>query len=145
MTDRTGQHPLAPDPAPHPLDHAGVRASGHASADEGDAARSSAGAGEDPARRVGELMPARRRPDPEPTLSIFPDQVHVGDRFTNADGDWEVMGRPVTFKGTREVRARVQRPGDPGTGARVHVADVRALDDPPRVRPRARPVAARAV
>ena|SRR3989441_11094283 len=65
-------------------------------------------------------MPSRRRPDPEPTLSIFPDQVHIGDRFIDADvGDeekeWEVASRPVTFKKGHEVRARVQRPGDPGT------------------------------
>jgi len=65
-------------------------------------------------------MPPRRRPDPEPTLSIFPDQVHIGDRFMDADiGDedkeWEVASRPVTFKKGHEVRARVQRPGDPGT------------------------------
>src|SRR3989441_497001 len=66
------------------------------------------------------LMPPRRRPDPEPTLSIFPDQVHIGDRFMDADiGDedkeWEVASRPVTFKTGHEVRARIQRPGDPGT------------------------------
>jgi len=30
-------------------------------------------------------MPSRRRTDPEPTLSIFPDQLHIGDRFTDAD------------------------------------------------------------
>ena len=27
-------------------------------------------------------MPGRRRPDPEPpTLTIFPDQIHIGERF----------------------------------------------------------------
>src|SRR5881628_3309182 len=61
-----------------------------------------------------------RAPPPEPTLSIFPDQVHIGDRFTDAEtGDepheWEVASRPVTFKKGHEVRARVQRPSDPGT------------------------------
>jgi len=66
------------------------------------------------------LTPPRRRPDPEPMLSIFPDQVHIGDRFTDADtGDepheWEVVSRPVTFKKGHEVRARVQRPGNPAT------------------------------
>jgi len=66
---------------------------------------------------LDELMPTRRRPDPEPTLSIFPDKVHIGDRFTDADADheWEVVSRPVTFKKGHEVRARVQGPGDPGT------------------------------
>ena len=29
--------------------------------------------------------PPRRRSDPEPTLSIYPHQVHIGDRFTEAD------------------------------------------------------------
>src|SRR5947209_20441519 len=65
-------------------------------------------------------MPARRRPDQEPTLSIFPERIHIGDRFIEADiGDeereWEVISRPVTFKKGHEVRARVQRPGDPGS------------------------------
>ena len=68
-----------------------------------------------------------RRPQPEPTLSIYPHQVHIGDRFTDADTDgaaeWEVVSRPVTFKKGHEVRARVQRPGNPAfpgevTGAR---------------------------
>src|SRR5437899_7981138 len=36
-------------------------------------------------------------------------------RFTTDDGEWEVVARPVTFKQGHEVRARVQRPGDPGT------------------------------
>jgi len=65
-------------------------------------------------------MPSPRRPEPEPTLSIFPHQVHIGDRFTDAEtGDeayeWEVVSRPVTFKKGHEVRARVQRPGNPAT------------------------------
>jgi len=64
-------------------------------------------------------MPSRRRPDPEPTLSIFPDKIHIGDRVTDADTDgaaeWEVASRPVTFKKGHEVRARVQRPGNSAT------------------------------
>ena len=57
---------------------------------------------------------------PQPTLSILPGQIHIGDCFTDAEtGDepheWEVVSRPVTFKKGHEVRARVQRPGDPGT------------------------------
>ena len=60
----------------------------------------------------------RRRPDPEPALSIFPNQIHIGDRFSEADiGDedreWEVVSRPVTFKKGQEVRACVQRPDNP--------------------------------
>src|SRR6266571_1754051 len=64
--------------------------------------------------------PSRRGSDPEPTLSIFPDQLHIGDRFDDAEtgdgpAEWEVASRPVTFKNGREVRARVQRPGRPET------------------------------
>src|SRR5262245_60225420 len=66
-----------------------------------------------------ELIMTRRSQDPTPTLSIRPGQVHIGDRFTDADTDgaaeWEVMSRPVTFKKGHEVRARVQRLGNPAT------------------------------
>src|SRR5262249_60161766 len=61
-------------------------------------------------------MPLRRRPDP--TLSIFPEQVRIGDRFTDAEAEpqeWEIASRPVTFKNGKEVRVRVQRPGRPET------------------------------
>jgi len=30
-------------------------------------------------------MPAHRRSDPEPTLSIFPGQIHIGDWFTDVE------------------------------------------------------------
>jgi len=60
-----------------------------------------------------------RSQNPTPTLSIYPHQVHIGDRFTDADTDgvaeWEVVSRPVTFKKGHEVRTRVQRPGNPAT------------------------------
>ena len=61
-------------------------------------------------------MPSR----PDPELSIFPDQIHIGDRFMDAgsgdeEKEREVASRPVTFKKGHEVRARVQRPDDPGT------------------------------
>src|SRR6266446_5930970 len=63
--------------------------------------------------------PTRRTADGQ-SLSVFPGQVHIGDRFTDAEtGDeaqeWEVVSRPVTFKKGHEVRARVQRPGNPAT------------------------------
>src|SRR5947208_16184926 len=65
-----------------------------------------------PSPRVSEGRPSPA--DPEPTLSIFPDQLHIGDRFSDAEtGDepqeWEVASRPVTYKQGHEVRARVQR------------------------------------
>jgi len=59
-------------------------------------------------------MASQRRP----ALSIFPNQIHIGDRFIEADiadeeREWEVASRPVTFKKGQEVRARVQRPDNP--------------------------------
>src|SRR5213593_1801483 len=98
--------------------------------------------------------PSRRGSDPEPTLSIFPDQLHIGDRFDDAEtGDepheWEVASRPVTFKKGHEVRARVQRPGDPGTAREKYWAahekiTVRRGTGPAPSRPTAKPDAAAA-
>ena len=58
--------------------------------------------------------PRRSRPASAEPVAIFPEQLRIGDRFTNADGEWEVVSRPVTFKQGHEVRAKIQRPGDPG-------------------------------
>src|SRR5207244_3560273 len=76
---------------------------------------------EDPAGGLDELMAVPRRSRWEPTLSVFPNQLRVGDRFTDAEGEWEVASRPVGFKQGHEVRARVRRPGAPGLrhGARI--------------------------
>ena len=60
-------------------------------------------------------MPSRRPPKREPEVHIFPNQLRVGDRFMDEESEWEIVSRPVTFKQGHEVRARVQRPGDPGT------------------------------
>src|SRR2546427_6383372 len=76
-------------------------------------------------------MPSPRS-DPVPTLSIYPHQVHIGDRFTDADTDgaaeWEVVSRPVTLKKGHEVRARIQRPGDPGTAREKYWAAHEKID-----------------
>ena len=59
--------------------------------------------------------PKRSRPASAEPVAIFPEQLRIGDRFTNADGEWEVVSRPVTFKQGHEVRVKIQRPGEPGT------------------------------
>ncbi len=59
--------------------------------------------------------PKRSRPSSAEAVAIFPEQLRIGDRFTNAAGEWGVTSRPVTFKQGHEVRAKIQRPGDPGT------------------------------
>ena len=82
---------------------------------EDDAKAGTRRAEEDLARWVDELMPSRRRPDPEPTLSLSPAQLRIGDRFTDADGEWEVASNPQTCRGGKDVEARVQRLGQPAT------------------------------
>jgi len=38
-----------------------------------------------------------------------------GDRFTDGAGTWEVVGRPSSQRGGREVKVEVQPPGQPET------------------------------
>ncbi len=52
------------------------------------------------------------------SVSTFPGQIHIGDRFMDTDTEdaeheWEVVSWPATFKKGHEVRARVQRPRGP--------------------------------
>jgi hypothetical protein len=63
----------------------------------------------------------RREPDSERqqgadgALSILPMQLQVGDRYSDETGEWEVVSRPVSFRGGKSVRARVQVPRRPDT------------------------------
>jgi hypothetical protein len=42
-------------------------------------------------------------------------QLQPGDRFTDEEGEWEVVTRPWTTRGGKLVHATVQQPGDPST------------------------------
>jgi hypothetical protein len=42
-------------------------------------------------------------------------QLQVGDRYTDESGEWEAVSRPVSYRGGKSVRARVQVPGRPDT------------------------------
>jgi hypothetical protein len=53
------------------------------------------------------------RPPASADLSILPVQLQVGDRYSDETGEWEVVSRPVSFRGGKSVRARVQVPGRP--------------------------------
>lgn len=58
-------------------------------------------------------MPTRSRADGESTHMLFAMQLRIGDRFTDLDGAWEIVGDPLTLHGGKTVEARVARPNDP--------------------------------
>jgi hypothetical protein len=40
-------------------------------------------------------------------------QLHVGDRFTDEKGEWEIISRPYGTVGGKTVHARVRKAGEP--------------------------------
>jgi hypothetical protein len=46
------------------------------------------------------------------TLRVLPMELQVGDAFTDEAGEWEVIGRPVSVRAGKVVRARVRRRDD---------------------------------
>lgn len=42
-------------------------------------------------------------------------QLQLCDRYTDEAGEWEVVTLPVSFRGGKSLRARVQVPGRPDT------------------------------
>jgi len=53
-------------------------------------------------------------PLPPGTIRIFPTQLQIGDRMTDATGEWEVVGRPYITVGGKNAHVRVQRVEKPG-------------------------------
>jgi hypothetical protein len=49
------------------------------------------------------------------TVALLPMEIQIGDRFTDQGFDWEVLTHPAGFKGGKELRARIRRPGIPET------------------------------
>jgi hypothetical protein len=35
--------------------------------------------------------------------------IQIGDRFTDEEGEWEVVSHPATLHGAKSLRARVRR------------------------------------
>ena len=46
-------------------------------------------------------------------------QLRIGDRITSVDGEWRIVGGPLTLHGGKTVKARVSRTG--------HVRTVRCM------------------
>ena len=62
---------------------------------------------------MDERMASRPRAGREPAHTILPMQLRIGDRFTSIDGEWKIVGGPLTLHGGNTVKARVSRTGDP--------------------------------
>jgi len=40
-------------------------------------------------------------------------EIQTGDRFTDAEGEWEVVSQPTTLHGAKSLQARVRRTEQP--------------------------------
>jgi len=59
-------------------------------------------------------LPGMPPPLPPGTIRVFPTQLQIGDRMTDATGEWEVVGRPYTTNAGKNAHIRVQRVEKPG-------------------------------
>jgi hypothetical protein len=48
-----------------------------------------------------------------PRARSLPMGIQIGDRFTDAEGEWEVLSHPATLHGAKSLRARVRRKEPP--------------------------------
>jgi hypothetical protein len=58
-------------------------------------------------------MSSRPQADREWTHVLFAIQLRIGDRFTDLDGAWEIVGGPSIIHDGKTIEARVARPNDP--------------------------------
>jgi hypothetical protein len=80
-------------------------------------------------RKAAKPKSQQRRTRPRPTQaadaatgSVLPMETQIGDRFTDEEGEWEVVSHPATLYGAKSLRARVRRTEQPGGRARGDVA-----------------------
>ena len=59
-------------------------------------------------------LPGMSPPPPPGSARVLPMQLQIGDRMTDSTGEWEVVGRPYTTVGGKNVNVRVQRVSQPG-------------------------------
>jgi hypothetical protein len=53
------------------------------------------------------------QPPDQATLPMLPMEIRIGDRFTDEEGEWEVVSHPATLHGAKSLRARVRRTDQP--------------------------------
>ena len=59
--------------------------------------------------------PPEKKPEPaKPTdVRVLPMELRIADRFTDATGEWEVIGRPYLSAGGKLASAHVRKIGRP--------------------------------
>jgi hypothetical protein len=69
-------------------------------------------------RKAGKSNQQRRKPRvadrDTATLSVLPMDIQIGDRFTDEEGEWEVVSHPATLHGAKSLRTGVRRDGPSG-------------------------------
>jgi hypothetical protein len=87
-------------------------------------------------RKGGNPHPRRTKPGAAQgadgaVVSVLPMDIQVGDRFTDEEGDWEVVSHPATLHSAKSLRAGVRRAEKPAAErdvtwpARVEIGAVR--------------------
>jgi hypothetical protein len=71
------------------------------------------------AKRVRKLVPAAQR-EKRAIRGTLPMQLQPGDRFTDEEGEWEIVTHPWTTRGGKLVHATVEKPGDASTRRDKH-------------------------
>ena len=49
------------------------------------------------------------QPLPTATISTLPMEIQIGDRFTDEEGEWEVVSHPATLHGAKTLRRASDR------------------------------------
>ena len=52
-----------------------------------------------------------------PVRRVLPMELQIGDRLSDENGDWQVIGRPYTTGGGKTAHVRVQRVDQPDSTA----------------------------
>lgn len=55
----------------------------------------------------------------EERLSLLPMEMRAGDRITDEEGEWEIIGHPSTLREGKVVHARLRRLDDPRNAKEV--------------------------
>ena len=55
----------------------------------------------------------RKAAQAAPTVSVLPMELQIGDVYTDAQGEWEIIARPVVMQRGKSLRAKIRRTTPP--------------------------------